>query len=270
MKIQNKTLVVTGAGSGIGLELVKALIAKGARIAAVDISETNLNTSIGAFSAEQQARISKHVVNIADKAIVDALPQQVLDAHGTVDGIINNAGIIQPFIRINDLNIDTIERVMHVNFYGTLYMVKAFLPLLLERPEAHITNISSMGGFLPVPGQSIYGAAKAAVKLMTEGLNAELMNTNVQVTVVFPGAIGTNIMKNSGLEMPKGAAAAQGESKMKPLAPEKAAEIIVAGIEKNKPRLFVGKDSRMMDLLYRVGPNFATKMIAKKMQMLLK
>ncbi|HRD39265.1 MAG TPA: SDR family NAD(P)-dependent oxidoreductase, partial [Bacteroidia bacterium] len=70
---------------------------------------------------------------------------------------------------------------------------KSFLPHLLKRPEAHIVNISSMGGFLPVPGQSIYGATKAAVKLLTEGLRSELLDTNVRVTLIFPGAIGTNI-----------------------------------------------------------------------------
>ena len=74
---------------------------------------------------------------------------------------------------------DDIERVLNYNFYGQIYMTKAFLPYLLERPEAHIVNVSSMGGFFPVPGQILYGASKAAVKLFTEGLYAELIETNV-------------------------------------------------------------------------------------------
>jgi short-subunit dehydrogenase len=75
---------------------------------------------------------------------------------------------------VNELGYEAIERVMNVNFYGTLYMTKTFLPHLLTRPEAHVVNVSSMGGFLPVPGQVIYGASKAAVKLLTEGLHSEL------------------------------------------------------------------------------------------------
>ncbi|WP_252629481.1 SDR family oxidoreductase, partial [Enterobacter sp. JH539] len=90
---------------------------------------------------------------------------------------INNAGIIQPFVKIDQLGYEVVERVFNVNFYGTLYMTKTFLPHLLTRPEAHIVNVSSMGGFLPVPGQTIYGASKAAVKLFTEGLHSELADT---------------------------------------------------------------------------------------------
>ena len=76
--------------------------------------------------------------------------------------IINNAGIIQHFIPIKDLSYEEINRVFNVNFFGTVYMIKAFLPYFIDRPEAHIVNISSMGGFLPVPGQSICGSAVAS------------------------------------------------------------------------------------------------------------
>lgn len=151
---------------------------------------------------------------------------------------------------------------MNVNFFGTLHLTKAFLPLFLQRPEAHITNISSMGGFLPVPGQTLYGAAKAAVKLLTEGLYAELVDTNVKVTVVFPGAIATNITENSGLGKPK----ASGNSKLKPLPADKAAEIILEGIEKNRFRVMVGKDARFLDLFYRFNPKSATHFIQRKMK----
>ena len=86
-----------------------------------------------------------------------------------------------------------IERVLDVNLQGTLNMVTAFLPLLLERPEAHIANVSSMGGFFPFPGQTVYGASKAAVKLLTEGLYAELLDSQVRVSVIMPGAVSTSI-----------------------------------------------------------------------------
>ncbi len=268
MKANNKTIVVTGGGSGIGRELVLLLLEKGARVATIDINEAGLNET-KMLAKEKADRLSLHVMNITDKSAIETLPQKITDIHGSVDGIINNAGIIQPFVKINDLDFDAIKRVIDINLYGVIYMTKSFLPGLLKRPEAHIINISSMGGFLPVPGQSIYGASKAAVKLLTEGLYSELSNTNVKVTVVFPGAIATNITTNSGLEADKKDEGSAKESKFKALSATKAAEIIIEAMEENKFRVCVGKDSKMMDRLYRFNPRFATEMIAKKMAGLL-
>ena len=182
--------------------------------------------------------------------MVEALPEQVLARFGMVDGVVNNAGIIQPFSRLNDLDYPTLERVLNVNLFGTLYFIKAFLPRLLERPEAHIVNVSSMGGFVPVPGQTIYGAAKAAVRLMSAGLASELLHTRVRVTVVFPGAVATNIMKNSGLMPPGAGNAIEGRDPsnssggkswkaLQPLSADRAASTIVDGMERNKQRVFV-------------------------------
>lgn len=268
MKVQNKVIVVTGGGNGIGRELVLNLLSRGARVAAVDINEVALQETIK-LAGDKKDKLSSHLVNITDKETVLALPALVIEKHGAVDGIINNAGIIQPFMRVNDLDYTAIERVMNVNFYGTLYMTKAFLPYFIKRPEAHIVNISSMGGFLPVPGQSIYGAAKAAVKLFTEGLHSELLNTNVHVTVVFPGAIGTNIAANSGVAMDVSAENASKQSAIKMLAPVKAAQIIIDGIEKNRYRILVGSDSAFMDFLCRLSPERAANFIFKKMESLL-
>jgi NAD(P)-dependent dehydrogenase (short-subunit alcohol dehydrogenase family) len=268
MKVQNKVIVITGGGNGIGRELVLNLLSKGARVAALDINEAGLKETVQ-LAGDKQDKLSTHVLNITDKEAVAKLPEQVIAKHGAVDGIINNAGIIQPFIRVNDLDFPAIERVMNVNFYGTLYMVKAFLPHLLKRPEAHIANLSSMGGFLPVPGQTIYGASKAAVKLFTEGLNSELLNTNVRVTVVFPGAIGTNIAGNSGVNISAPPEAGSQQRSTQTLAPSKAAEIIVDGIEKDRYQVFVGRDSAFMDFIYRVNPKRAAKFIFKQMQSLL-
>jgi NADP-dependent 3-hydroxy acid dehydrogenase YdfG len=266
MKVQNKVVVVTGGGNGLGRELVLGLLAKGASVAAVDINPSALEETVR-LSGEKKDKLTTHIANITDKAAVEELPNQILSQHKAVDAIINNAGIIQPFVRLNNLDYDAIERVMKVNFYGTLYVIKAFLPHLLARPEAHIANISSMGGFLPVPGQTIYGASKAAVKLLTEGLHSELMNTTVRVTVVFPGAMETNIANNSGvgntLKMEKG----QGSFKM--LAPKKAAQIIIDGIEKNRYRILVGSDSAFMDFLSRLSPQYAANLIYTQMKGLL-
>ena len=213
MKVAGKVIVVTGGGSGMGRELVLKLIRRGARVAAVDINEQTLaeTAKLVADTGSSAAKdnLATFVVNITDRAAVEALPQQVIERFGQIDGVINNAGIIQPFVRLNDLTYEQIDRVFDVNWRGALYMTKTFLPILLARPEAHIVNTSSMGGFLPVPGQTAYGASKAAVKLMTEGLHSEMAGTNVHVTVVFPGAVATNITTNSGVDIPGGMDAAR-------------------------------------------------------------
>lgn len=269
MKVQDKVIVVTGGGNGIGRELVLGLISRGAYVAAVDINEAALQET-NQLAGDQRERLSTHVVNVTDRDAVSTLPERVIAEHGAVDGIVNNAGIIQPFVRVNDLEGAVIERVMDVNFYGTLYMTKAFLPHLLKRPEAHITNISSMGGFLPVPGQTTYGASKAAVKLFTEGLHSELLNTQVGVTVVFPGAIGTDLPANSGVELGVDSEIARKVQRIiKPLAPSKAAQKIIDGMERNRYRVLVGLDSVLMDLAYRMSPRGATKLISGLMQSLL-
>lgn len=268
MQVNNKIILVTGGGNGIGRELVLTLLAKGAKVAAVDIKEAALKETLE-LAGPKAINLSLHPLSITDKAAVENLPEQVIAHHGGIDGIINNAGIIQPFVRVNNLEFSAIERVMNVNFYGTLYITKAFLPYLLKRPEAHIVNISSMGGFLPVPGQSVYGASKAAVKLLTEGLYTELLNTPVKVSVVFPGAVATNITANSGVSAPAQSTSELKNSKIRTLLPARAAEIILAGMEKDKVRIYVGKDSTFLNFLYRLSPGYATRLIGKQMKSLL-
>jgi short-subunit dehydrogenase len=265
MKVQNKVFVVTGAGNGIGRELTLGLLARGARVAGVDLNATSLEET-SRLAEPHQGRFASFLANIADQSAVDTLPGRVRSHFGAVDGIINNAGIIQPFLRLQELDYATIERVLHVNLFGTLFVTKAFLPELLQRPEAHIINLSSMGGIVPVPGQTIYCAAKAAVKLLSEGLASELLTTRVRVTVVFPGAVATNIRSNSGVN---GSPRVEAGSAQKALAPVKAAEIILRGMERNAYHVFVGQDAALMDKLSRLSPSYAARAIAKKMRDLL-
>ncbi len=261
MDIKGKVFVVTGGGAGIGRSTVLELLARGARVAAADLNEEALNETARLAAAGD--RLSLHQLNVADRDRVLALPAAVIDAHGTVDGLINIAGIIQPFVHIKDLEFERIERVMDVNFWGTLNTVKAFLPGLLERPEASLVNVSSMGAILPVPGQSAYGASKAAVRLLTEGLYAELQGTSVSVTEVFPGAVGTEITKNSGVEMAGGP---KEGSSIKMTTPEEAARQICGAVEKKRFRLHIGNDSKLFDRLSRIMPERAIRLIAKKMK----
>jgi NAD(P)-dependent dehydrogenase (short-subunit alcohol dehydrogenase family) len=268
MKVENKVIVVTGGGSGIGRELAMHLLSRKARVAAVDIDGSALQETLE-LAGDRNGNLSTYIVDITNKDSVAKLPEQVISHHGAVDGIINNAGIIQPFVRVNDLDYTTIERVMNVDFFGTLYVTKAFLPHLLERPEAHIVNVSSMGGFLPVPGQSIYGAAKAAVKQLTEGLCSELMETNVRVTVVLPGALDTRIAVNSGVDPSFESEHGNLQRLLKPMAPSKAAQIIIDSMEQDRYRVLVGSDSKLMDVVYRANPKLAAGSIFKLLKSLL-
>jgi NAD(P)-dependent dehydrogenase (short-subunit alcohol dehydrogenase family) len=261
MKISGKTWVVTGGGSGMGRELVLQLLERGGRVAAVDMRPEALAQTAALAGAGEL--LSTHTVDVTDRDAVEALVGQVVLAHGKVDGLINNAGIIQPFVTINDLDREQIQRVLDVNLLGVLNMVKAFLPALLERPEAHLANVSSMGGFFPFPGQSIYGASKAAVKLLTEGLYAELLDTGVRVSVIMPGAVQTDITENSGVATP----AMPGDASRMPMtSASRAATIMLDGIERDRLHIFVGKDARLMNLAIRIAPRPAIRFIQKQMK----
>lgn len=265
MKVSGKTIIVTGAGSGMGRELTYELVRRGAQVVAVDFREETLLETV-AEAKKLGGNAVAFTLDVSDLAAVAGLPAKVKAAVGDVDGLVNNAGIIQPFVPVNELSMEDAHRVMRVNFDGPLALIKAFLPGLLTRPEAHVLNVSSMGAYAPVPGQSVYGASKAAIKLLTEGLRSELMQTKVGVTVVFPGAIATNISANSGLSMP---ASDADSSKFKTTSAEVAAKLMVNAIETNSPRLCIGSDAKLMDRLSRLNPVFAANLIYKQMKSLL-
>ncbi len=265
MELKDKVFVVTGGGNGIGREVVLGLLARGARVAAVDFSETGLAET--KHLAKAASGLSTHRLDVTDRAAVLALPDAVIDEHGQVDGLLNVAGIIQPFVRIEQLDFADIERVMNVNFWGVVNTTKAFLPHLLARPSAALLNVSSMGGFLPVPGQAAYGASKAAVKLFTEALYAESRGTGLAVTVVFPGGVGTNITTNSGVAMPT----LKGDPGKLPktTSPAEAGRQVIVGLERGAFRVRIGNDAKFMDRLARLAPKRATELIANQMKALL-
>jgi short-subunit dehydrogenase len=265
MTVSERTLVVTGGGSGIGRELVLQLLGRGARVAAVDRNEAGLAETVR-LAAAPGDRLVTFAADIADRGAVDALPDAVAARLRPADGLVNNAGIIQPFVRARDLPWEVIERVMRVNFYGALHMTRAFLPGLLTRPVAHLVNVSSMGAFVPVPGQAIYGASKAALKLFTEALRLELAATSVKVTLVLPGAVDTGIVANSGVEM---RSADGGDGRAPMLSAAEAARVILDAIEADRFRVLVGRDARAMDRLVRLNPDRAARLVWKRMRGLL-
>lgn len=264
MKVKNKVVVITGGGAGIGRHLALKMLNNGAKVAICDINVNYMEETLAL--SNHHPHLSLHQLDITDKHRVEVLPKEIITQHGAIDILVNNAGIIQPFVPISQLDENIIRKMMEVNYFGNVNMIKAFLPILRERPSAQIINIGSMGGFIPFPGQTAYCAAKAALKMLTEGLNVELMDTNVKVSLIQPGGVATEITKNSGVEIQQTNNDKQQTQSL--LSPEKAAEQIIQAIEKEQFRVLVGKDAKMLYFLYRFFPTWISKQIAKKMKQL--
>ncbi|MDD2409130.1 MAG: SDR family NAD(P)-dependent oxidoreductase [Bacilli bacterium] len=258
MKLDNKRVIVTGGAAGVGKELVKQLLKKGAYVSALDINEKNLKNLKTELNDD---KLFIYKVDVSNDNNIENFKKDYFKDQPCIDVLINNAGIIQPFIDISELDINIIEKVMNVNFYGPLKLIKAFINELKERNEAYILNVSSMGGFFPFPGQSVYGASKAALSLLTEGLYSELLNTNVKVSLVLPGAMATDIVKNSDIEIKE-----SNSKEIKMLSASEAADKIIKVIEKNKFKLYLGNDSKFMNFMYKLNAKAAIKLINKLMK----
>jgi len=261
VRVDGRTWVVTGGGAGIGQELVWQLLQRGCRVAAVDVSEQGLRQTAERASAGD--RLSTHQVDITDRDAVAALVGEVTRVHGPVDGLVNNAGIIQPFVAFADMDDADIHRVLDVNLMGTIHMTRALLPVLLERPEAYLANVSSMGGFFPFPRQTMYGASKAAVKLLTEGLFAELQDTPVGVSVVMPGPTNTSIATGAA------GTPEAGSSRMPLTEADDAARMIIEGIERDQLHIYLGAIARLANIAIRVAPRQAILFVRGQMQKLM-
>ena len=257
MNVNRKNVIITGAASGVGKELTKQMIEKGANVAALDINEDNLNLLKNELNTK---KLRTYVVDMGSSDSIRNFSEEYRKEFD-VDIIINNAGIIQPFVKVDGLEDSTIEKVMNINFFGPVNLIRCLMhDLTKDRKQQYIVNVSSMGGFFPFPGQTIYGASKAALKLFTEGLYAELEKTNVKVMIVLPGAMNTNITKNSNVEINTNSS---GNFKM--LEADQAAYKIIKAIEKNKFKLFLGSDAKFLKLLYKLNSKWAISFINKKM-----
>ena len=262
MQLKDKVFVVTGAGNGMGRQVALGLLSQGARVALVDLSPSALEETLQLAPAG--ARASTHVVNVSDSDAVSALPDLVIAAHGTVDGLVNVAGTIHRFAPVTELDSNECQRIINVNLWGTVNMCMAFLPVLRQRPVASLVNISSLSALIPFAGQTFYGATKAAVKQFSEGLYQELSGSNIAVTTVFPGNISTNISANSGVKMIDA-----GGRKVRATGPEAAGSQIVEAIKKGSFRAVIGADARILDALVRLSPKRATDIIARQMKSVL-
>jgi|SRR5882724_150611 len=266
--LQAGVAVVTGAGSGIGRALAQRLAQAGSALALADVDENGLNGTAASL-ATKTAEVTTHVLDVADENAVRALADDVVARHGRVTLLINNAGVAL-LGTFAEISLDDFRWLMNINFWGTVYGVKYFLPVLKQQPRAQIVNVSSVFGLIAPAGQSAYSASKFAVRGFTECLRHELAGSNVSVTSVHPGGIATAIARKArlGANTPKEARTHSVTlfERVARIPPQEAADTILRGVEGRSPRVLIGTDAKMLDVLQRLRPGTYWKAMAKRYQ----
>lgn len=265
MKLANRVAVVTGAGGGIGRATALVLARRGCHLALADIDGAAAER-VAEEARQLGVRATHHHLDVADRAAVHAFPGVVDAAHGRVDLVINNAGVALGG-SFEQIAAEDFDWLMEINFHGVVRMTRAFLPRLRESDEARIVNLSSIYGIISPPGQSAYSASKFAVRGFSNALRHELEGTTVGVSVVHPGGVATAIARNARApkdapagEIERGRAIAQ---RLLRMAPDRAGEIIVRGIERRQARILVGGDATFVALLERLSPIHYWKLLKK-------
>ena len=247
--LSDKVVVITGAGSGIGRALALNLARKGSLLALSDVDEAGLAETVDLVKGAGAREVRSDRLDVADRAAFEAYAEAVVAQFGRVNVVVNNAGVALAGDLV-DLAWDDIEWILGINLDGVLHGTKAFLPHLIASGEGHVVNLSSLFGLVSMPGQSIYNATKYAVRGMSEALREEMLIAGhpVGVTVVHPGGIKTAIARNSRVSAKEDQAATAKlfDEKLAKMTPERAAEIIVRGIEKNQARVLVGLDAHAL------------------------
>ncbi|MDR2009428.1 MAG: SDR family oxidoreductase [Bacteroidales bacterium] len=252
MKIDGRTIIVTGSNNSIGQELVSILLSKECKVIAVDFKEPTLEETANLLM-EKKDYLTMFTADVTDEKSVEQLYDKVIANYGTVDVIINNAGIIQPGQGLNNMEYNDIERIFNINYYGILNMAKTFLSHLLSRPEACL--VISNGGLIPLSQQAYLKIPKirSSIKMLTEGLHSELFDTNVKVITIFSGFA---YAKNKQSE--KDAYIA--------LSPSKAAHAIINGMENDYSFVEIIKKPELNVL----NPDYILAAIKKKIKTLQK
>lgn len=267
MKLRGRTALVTGAASGIGRGIAEALGRRGCDLALADVDEAGLAETAGLVGATGVS-VSRHRLDVADRAAVAALPDAILARHGRLDLLVNNAGVAigGTFEQVSEADF---EWLFGINFWGVVRMTRAFLPLLRASDDARIVNLSSLFGLIAPPGQTAYSASKFAVRGFSDSLRRELEagGASVGVTVVHPGGVATAIARNA--RAPRGVNSVDAEAqtaqfeKFLKMPPSRAGEIIVAGVEKRRARVIVGNDARFAALVERIAPVAYWKLLGR-------
>ena len=266
MSLNNESvIVITGAASGIGRATAMRLAdEKIGGMALSDVSADGLMETARMLENSGIA-VSTHIVNVADKPAVEAFAAEVVARHGRVTHLLNNAGV-SLFGDFEEISDEDFEWLMSINFWGVVNGTRAFLPILRQQKAAQILNVSSVFGFVGIPGNAAYCASKFAVRGFTESLRHELDGTNITVSTIHPGGIKTNIANFGRLgakanQKEKSATTAAFNGEMTRSTPEQAAETIVRGMKSRSLRILIGTDARLISLIYRIFPQNYLKII---------
>ncbi len=257
--LDDKVVVITGAGSGIGRALALEIAGRGGLLALSDVNEDGL-AETAALAKDAGAReVRTDRLDVADRAAFTAYAAAIADHFGRVNVVINNAGVALAG-NFEEIDYKDFDWIVGINFWGVVHGTKEFLPHLIASGDGHIVNISSLFGLLSIPGQSAYNATKYAVRGMSEAIREEMLIAKhpVGVTVVHPGGIKTEIARNARVTEGEDAAeTAKTFDKIATMSPEKAAKIIVKGILKNQPRVLVGLDAHALHNFAKfAGPRY--------------
>jgi short-subunit dehydrogenase len=251
-QLVGRVAAITGAARGIGRATAELLGSRGCSVALIDIDKLGLEQAADELEAIG-VKTSVHQADVASAERMQALPAEVVAAHGAVHIIINNAGV-SVLKSFEEHSLEDLQWLMGINFWGVVHGCKFFLPELRKAPEAHIVNISSMFGFFGVPGQSSYCASKFAVKGLTESLWSELRRSSIGVTSIHPGGILTGIAKTARVadEDVRTRLEQTFQDYGHPAAD--VAKGILRGIERNKLRVIVGSEAYVFEWLKRLLP----------------
>jgi short-subunit dehydrogenase len=275
--ILGAAVAVTGAASGIGRALAIELAARGADLALADRDEAGLQSAAAEIATSTTRtgatrKVSLHRLDIGDSEAVTAFAREAIAAHPALNIVINNAGVAL-LGQFHEIDQAQMEWLFNINFWGAVHATRAFLPHLASQPASHIVNLSSIFGIVAPPGQTAYSAAKFAVRGFSEALRHELQmaKSPIRLSVVHPGGIKTNIVRNSraGSGVTDNERRVQSIERFDAIAQTSAKDAalrIIKGIEKNEPRILIGSDARFMDLLQRFRPATYWNVMAKRIE----
>jgi short-subunit dehydrogenase len=258
---EDKVAVITGGGSGIGQALACQLGAAGCNLALVDVNKKGMQETKKKLS-DSGVKVTMHLADVSDAATMSSLADDVIDKHGRVNLLFNNAGITYAKSFEGHTLADW-ERIIGINIWGVIYGCHFFLPYLKEQAgEAHIINLSSMVAFMGPPEQTSYTTTKSAIKGFSESLWAELHGEGVGVTVVHPGAIRTAIMDEAlkSAEDPDAFARTKALVDKMAMPVDKAAKKILKAVRKDKMRVVVGADAMLFEGAKRALPDQVHKL----------
>ena len=260
---QGQVAVITGAASGIGAALARALVQRQCHVALVDRQADALQ-ALALALADKGVRISVHALDVRDSQALADLPAQVLQAHGAVQLLINNAGVasIGPFAQ---QSADEFDTVWAINFRAAVGLTRAFLPHLLAQTSAQVVNMSSVFGLVAPEGQAAYAASKFALRGFSEALRQELRGSSVRIMVVHPGGVDTAIASSamaSGVSVQEATHERKRFARLPKLSATQVAERILQALPKGRDRLVLGWDARLLDLMQRCFPQGHARVLA--------